>query len=128
MDLIKIIGVGIISAIAVVVVKQVKPEFAIVVGLAGGIVMLIMIADSLGGVVGYLKEIVSKANIDETLFSCILKIIGIGYLTEFAAGICTEAGSVSIASKIILAGKVIILCLAMPIITSLLDIILGILP
>ena len=128
MDLLKIIGVGIVTAIAVVVVKQVKTEFAVIVGLAGSVIMLIMIINQLSGVISYLSQIVTKTNIDIGLFNCILKIIGIGYLTEFASGICIEMGSPSIASKVALAGKVVILCLALPIITSLLNIIVGILP
>ncbi len=128
MELVKIVSIGVITAIGVVVVKQVKVEFAVLLGLAGSIIMLIMIVDSLSGVVTSLNQIVSKTNIDQNLFGCILKIIGIGYLTEFASGICADMGSNGISNKIMLAGKVLILCMAMPIITSLLDIIVGILP
>ena len=52
-------------------------------------------------------------------------MLGVGYLTEFANGICVDSGNASVGNKILIAGKVIIFCLALPIITNLLDIIVG---
>ena len=102
MDIFRIIGVGLATAITALIVKQVKPEIALIVGAAGGVIMLI--------------------------FSAVLKIIGIGYITEFSANLCVDAGSSSIANKILLAGKILILVSAIPIITNLIDIIAGLLP
>ena len=128
MGLLKIIGIAIITSIAVVVVKQVKSEFAIIVGLAGSVIILTMIIGELSQVMTQVNSIVSKTSINTNLFKSILKIVGIGYLTEFAANICSEIGSQSISSKVIFAGKVVILCLALPIVSSLIDIVVGILP
>jgi stage III sporulation protein AD len=72
--------------------------------------------------------LVLKTGIDKDLFSSILKIIGIGYITEFSANICVDSGSSSIGDKILLAGKVVILVLSLPIITSLINIIVEIMP
>ena len=52
-------------------------------------------------------------------------IVGIGYLTEFGANICQDNGNSSLADKILLAGKVIILCFALPIVNSMLNVIMG---
>ena len=128
MELIKIVGVGIATTICYVLVKQVKAEFAIFVALSGSVVMLVMIVGQLSGVVEYFKEIVQKTGIDTTIYFTILKIIGVGYLTEFASNLCSDAGTASIGNKIMLGGKIVILCLSLPIITSLIDIIIDILP
>jgi stage III sporulation protein AD len=58
----------------------------------------------------------------------VLKITGIAYIAEFGAEVCKDAGEGSIASKIELAGKVTIIVLAVPIITSLLDLIIKVMP
>ena len=58
----------------------------------------------------------------------VLKITGIAYIAEFGAEICRDAGEGAIAAKIEMAGKVIIIALAVPIITSLLDLVLKIMP
>ena len=58
----------------------------------------------------------------------VLKIIGIGDLIEFCAGGCNDTGNSSIADKVILGGKVLIFVVAMPIVTNLLDIVVGLIP
>lgn len=128
MDIFKIIGVGLITSITVLIVKQVKPEVAVVIGMAGGIVMILMIIDSLTSIVSSFTSILQGSGLSGGVFSVILKIIGIGYITEFSANLCIDAGSSSIADKILLAGKVIILVISMPIISKIIEIISGLLP
>ena len=128
MELIKIIGIGLITTISVIVVKQTKPEIALILGVAGSALVFFFIVDLLGEAFGLFNYIVDKSGIDSSLFTCLLKIVGVGYLTEFAAGVCTDGGNAGMASKILLAGKLVIFVLAIPIITELTDIIVGILP
>lgn len=125
MEILKIILIGILTCVAVIVLKNIKPELAILVSISGGIVILILIINSLSAVVSSFATIVTNTNIDISLFSNILKIVGIGYLTEFGANICNDSGNSSIADKILLAGKVIILCFALPIVNSMLNVIMG---
>jgi stage III sporulation protein AD len=128
MELIKIIGVGLITSVAILVVKQVKPEIAIVITITGSLVIILMLLEMLSSVTQVFDMLVNKTGIDKALFSSILKIIGVGYLTEFSANICIDSGNKTIADKILLAGKVVILVMALPIITALVDIIVGIMP
>jgi stage III sporulation protein AD len=127
MAIYKIIGIGVITAISVLIVKQVKPEIAIIVGLAGSIIILLNIISMLSDVLQTFSTIVDKTGISKDVFTTILKIIGIGYLTEFSSNLCIDIGSTSIAEKILLAGKVIILVIALPIVSSLINTISGIL-
>lgn len=128
MDFLRIIGIALLTVIATLIVKQIKSEFAIVIAVAGGLIMLVMISDQLKVIVEYFSEIVIRTKIDATLFATILKIVGVGYLTEFSVSVCEDSGVSSLANKISFAGKVIILCLSLPIVTSLIDIIVEILP
>jgi len=128
LEIFKILAIALITCVATLIVKQVKPDFASLVTLAGGIVILLMLVDYINQVFDVLNYIVEKTNLSPGLFSIVLKIIGIGYLTEFTANICTDAGSSSIASKVLLAGKIIILVMSLPILTNIIDIIVGILP
>ncbi len=128
MEIIKIIGVGIATTIAYLVVKQVKNDFAIFILLAGSILILVMIVGEVTNVVSYFDDIIERTGIDKTIYFTILKILGVGYLTEFAANMCSDASASSIGNKIILGGKIAILCLALPIITSLIEIVASVLP
>jgi len=128
MDIVKIIGIALVTTFAVMVLRPTKPELAAIVSIAGGVIVLLMAVDALGQVLGNFSAIVNRTGINSEIFSALLKIIGIGYLADFAAGICSDAGNNSMAQKVSLAGKVIILVLALPIIDSLIQIIIGILP
>ena len=128
MDIFKILAIAILTCIASLIVKQVKPDFASLVSLAGGVVILLLLINYISSILDVFKGLIDKANLSPTLFSSILKIIGIGYLTEFTANLCSDTGNSSLASKVGLAGKIIILFLSLPIITNLLEVIMGILP
>ncbi|MCL2229000.1 MAG: stage III sporulation protein AD [Firmicutes bacterium] len=128
MDLLRVLGVAILTTFAVLLLKPTRPEIAAILGVAGGIIVIMLVINSLSGVIESITSIVDRTGIRNETFSALLKIIGIGYLTEFAAGICQDGGSSSMANKVILAGKVVILVLALPIISNLIDIVIGIVP
>jgi stage III sporulation protein AD len=56
------------------------------------------------------------------------KVTGIAILAELACNICKDCGETAIASKIDLGSKVLIMGATLPIISSLLEVILKILP
>lgn len=128
MDVIKIIGIGIISLILIIITKQYKPEFAIYISLIAGIVILTLIIDKLTNIVQLLQSISSKASINNNFLGILLKITGIAFLTEFAVSICKDSGESAIASKIEIGSKIIIISISIPIISNLLEIVIDILP
>ena len=128
MEILKIIGVGLITLVSYLLVKQVKPEIAICISLGGGIIMISMIVNYCIDIINVFTSIVDKTGLDGGIFKTVLKIVGIGYLTEFSASICNDSGNSSIGDKIMLAGKIIILVYSLPIVTSIIDILVGILP
>ena len=128
MDIIKIIGIGLISLIVIIILKQYRPEFALYVSILAGIFILVLSISQISGVINLLKSLASKANINSEFLGIILKITGIAILTEFAVSICQDSGESSIASKIDIWGKVMIITISIPIISSLLETILKVLP
>lgn len=128
MEIIKIIGVGLCALIIIIVLKQYKPEFAIYISILAGAIILAMSVANISGVINLMKDISSEANINSQFLGIILKITGIAILTEFAISICKDSGETAIANKIDIGGKVIIITISLPIISSLLETILKILP
>ncbi len=128
MEIIKIIGIGLTALIVIIVLKQYKPEFAIYVSIVAGILILGLSLSSFSGIINLLKDISSRANINSKFLGIILKITGIAILTEFAVSICQDTGEKAIANKIDIGGKVIIMTISLPIISSLLEAILKVLP
>lgn len=128
MEIAKIIGIGLIALIIIIILRQYKPEFAIYVSIIAGVLILLLSISNLSGVINLLKDISSRANINSKFLGIILKITGIAILTEFAVSISQDSGEKSIANKIDIGGKVIIVTISLPIISSLLETILKVLP
>ena len=122
------IVIAVASALGVLLLRQVKPELAVVVGLVGTILIFLMVVTGLTKIIGSINGIVAQTGLATQLFSSILKIVGIGYLCEIAASICQESGANTVAEMVILGGKVIIMVLAIPIIQALVDVVMGVLP
>lgn len=119
MDIVKIIGIAFVSAIVVMLLKNTKPELSFVVSIAGVIIILLIIMETLGETVTVFFSIAQMTGMDNGLLKAVLKIIGVGYVTEFASGLLSDFGSVTLADKVILGGKIAVVVLAMPIIQNL---------
>ena len=128
MEVIKIIGIGLVALIIIILLKQYRPEFAIYISLLTGVLILFLVMDKLTGIINLLQSLASKASINGTFLSVLIKITGIAFLSEFAVSICKDSGEAAIASKIEIGSKIIIISMSIPIISSLLEIILKILP
>jgi len=126
LDIVRVIGIALLTTFAALILKQNRPELAAIVSLTGGLVILLMFTQGLSSVINNLTQIVQRTGIRSDVFVALLRIIGIGYLTEFAAGICQDADNNSMAQKVTLAGKVLILILAIPIINNLIEVVLGV--
>lgn len=127
MNIIQIVIFGLVTTIIVVTVKQQRPDIALLISLAGGTVILTFVVSSLSVVIETISNLFNKSNMDSVYITTILKVIGIAYLADFGAQLCKDAGESAIAAKIELGGKILILLLAIPILTALMELILKIL-
>ena len=128
MDIIKIVGIGLIALVIIILLKQYKPEFAIYISILTGVLILILIMDKLTGIINLIQTIVNQSYINTEFIALLIKITGIAFLSEFAVSICKDAGEAAIASKIEIGSKIIIISMAIPILSSLLELILKLLP
>lgn len=128
MEIIKIIGIALIALIIIIMLKQYRPEYAIFISILTGILILFLVMDRLTGIINLIQSIQSKYSINTQFIALLIKITGIAFLSEFAVSICKDSGEAAIASKIELGSKIIIISMSIPIISSLLEIILKILP
>ena len=121
MAIVKVISIAFVGLLAVGVLKEIKPSLAAVAGIVTGLIIVYSLLDEFTYIVDSFRQLSVIAEIDDALIKTIIKIIGIGYLTEFSAGIAEDYGSQSIAKKIEFGGKVCIAVLAVPVITGLIS-------
>ena len=128
MEIIKIVGIALIAVVIVIMLKQYRPEYAIFISIITGILILFLLMDKLTGIINLIESLQSKFSINNQFIPLLIKITGIAFLSEFAVSICKDSGEAAIANKVELGSKIIIISMSIPIISSLLEIILRILP
>lgn len=128
MDIFKIVMIGLVAALLASIIKEQKPQVAVVLGMATGIVIFLIMLSKLNLVIQALQSIASKADINVVYLNTVFKIIGIAYISSLGVELCKDAGQNSIASKIEFAGKMLIIVLALPILMAVIDMIIQIMP
>ena len=121
MEIFKILAICIITAVLAVVLKQQKGEYALMVALAGGTVVILYIIKGVLSPIEYINERLLKSGINTEYFAVALKALGISYVTGVIADICRDSGQASLASKAELAGKCAIFIISVPLIGAVLD-------
>ena len=122
----KMIALAIIATVFCVLIRSYKPEMALQVSIAAGVILLFAAVDQIAGISQAISAMATEYGINITYITIILKAIGIAYLTQFTSQICRDAGESAIASKVELVGRVLILAMALPLVTVLLDMIRSI--
>ena len=110
------------------IVKEQKPNFAFLLIVFVGCTIFLFLIDQIYAIIHMLEVIAVNAKVNIIYVETILKIIGIAYIAEFAAQITKDAGQGAIASKIELAGKILILAMAIPILSVLIETIIQLIP
>lgn len=121
MEIFKITGIGIVTSICVLILKESKTDIAMIVGISGGCLILICTLDYFIDIFSVLTNFLNSSGVPSFIYSTIFKIIGIGYIADFSAGVVEDMGQKALAEKITLAGKLIIMGLSLPIIMLLYD-------
>jgi stage III sporulation protein AD len=128
MEITQIVAVGLVSVILIMTLRKQNAEYAVIIGIMASIIVFFMIMPYLGQAVGLLQNIAQLMDTNSQYIGLILKIIAIAYIAEFGSQICADAGETAIASKIELAGKVLILIVSTPVLIGLINLISTLMP
>lgn len=126
--MLQIVGIGLIATFLVMLLKEQKSSVAFLLTVFVGCAIFLFLIDQISAILHMLQKIASDTNINMVYFETILKIIGIAYIAEFASQISKDAGQGAIASKIELGGKILILAMAIPILTAIIETVIGLIP
>lgn len=127
MEIFKVLGICIITAVLALILKQQKGEYAFLISLAGGLAVMIYI---ISGVVPQAAAIgmrLSEYGVNTEYFKVAFKALGIGYITSFVADACRDSGQASLAGKAELAGKCAVFLISLPLISGILKTALSLL-
>ena len=121
MDVFSVIVLALFSALVAVVIKQYKPEYAVVITIVSAGVILFGLISMIIPVISEIKTMMNNASIDYDYITILIKSVGICYITQFASDTCKDAGQLAISNKIQLAGKVAICLCSLPLYRDLLS-------
>ncbi|MGV3487616.1 MAG: stage III sporulation protein AD [Tuberibacillus sp.] len=128
MEILQIVGLGLVATFLALILNEHKPIFALLLVIFVGALIFIFLIGKISQVLETLERLAVNAKLNIVYVETILKIVGIAYIAEFGVQIARDAGQGALASKIELAGKVIILVMAIPIISAIIKAVIGMIP
>ena len=126
--MIKLSLFAIFAALCVMLIKREHPQIAAVCAMAAGAMFLLSLLDSIGGIMQSMSGIAQAAGVAQEYLALALKLLGVTYVCEFGAQICRDAGEASLAQKVELGGRIMLTSMAIPVMTSILSIVRGMMP
>lgn len=120
MDVLKLAGFAVGAALLLLLLRRLKPEVAVVAASAAGCVLLMLAMPGVRQLMAGLLNLAERGGVQEKYLTQLLKVTGISLLMDFAAQTCRDAGEDGLAMKAELAGRVMILTLAVPALETLL--------
>ena len=113
--------IGLISVLLAVELKAVKGEYGVYLVLGAGLVIFFYSLSKLEAVIETIRKVQSYIRLDRVYLEILKKMIGNTYITEFASGICRDAGYGSLGGQIEIFGKLSMLAVSMPILLALME-------
>lgn len=114
MEILALCGIAILAAAISVLLKKYNPEYSMIISVGAGVLMLYLILSQISPAVGQIKSLLSATGLSSEYGAILFKSLGICFLTQFAADSCRDSGESALASKVELAGKIMIVLIALP--------------
>lgn len=125
--ILKIVIIAIICIFLSSTLKKYNQEFSTLVNVCGGVIIFLISIDGIRNILEYFVGFYDLSNLNFNFLTPLLKVIGVGYVTEFTADIAEDFGNGLIASKVLLGGKIVICTMTLPIIEKLLSVLFSLL-
>ncbi|MCL6522221.1 MAG: stage III sporulation protein AD [Firmicutes bacterium] len=127
MTLFQILGIGLTVVVLLGVLRHQQSAVATLLSLGAGVLLLLAVLPYFGQVVGLVSELAARSQVNLAFVGVLLRVIAIAYLVQLAADVARDAGESAVASRIELAGQLLMLVLAVPILRSVIQAVLGLL-
>ena len=112
----------VVAAALALVLRQYRPEYAILVSLGCSVVVLLWLIGGIARVIEELAALLEASLLSRDLIQVVMKCLGVCVLTELAGQTCRDAGENAIAAKAELAGKVTLVLVSLPLFERLLQV------
>lgn len=119
--MVKVAAGALTAAVLSAVLRRHVPELALLLTLAAGLWILFLTARSMEQTVQLLDELAHAAGFSELLLEPVFKTVVLSILTRLTAEICRGAGESGVAAFVELAGAVLALGAALPLVRAVVE-------
>ena len=123
--ILKIAVLAAVAAIAALSLKKINEGLSIFVLIAASVMIVAFVIANMVNAIGDISEIFAYTGMNATYLKVIIKCLGISLVAEVAADICEDGGYCSLSAQVILAGKIAIIMLALPLLKAVLEMSMG---
>ena len=127
MEILPFLGVTLIAVVLLNLLRRNSPEMAVLLSIVVGVMIFLRLVGRLTELVDAFSFLALRAKINQLHLQTVFKVMGVAYLTGFGAQICKDAGEGGLGLKLEMAGKIIILFLAVPVMVAIIEMILRLL-
>lgn len=117
----KAVAAAMVTAVLALALTKQGKDFALLLSMTGCVLMGLLLFHFLEPVLGFLRELRSMGDLNGDMLSILLKIVGVGLVSEIAAMICSDAGNGSLGKTLQILSTGMILWLSIPIFQMLMD-------
>ena len=125
--MIKVVGIVLTALIINIVLKNYSKEFTSLINIVCTIIIFTLISKDLKGIVDRLTSISNEISVLLPYIKIMLKILGISMIAQLLSDLCRDNGENTLANQTELSAKIIILVTALPLFTTISDIMIGML-
>lgn len=125
MNIVKIVFLCLLAVLLYALMRQLRPEFAPLVALAGVGVILVQLIGVLLNVSSTVENLISLVGLEKENVEILIKALAVCVITQFASDVCYDNSFSSAAAAVELAGRVGAIALAMPMIKAAAEIAIG---
>ncbi|MBQ7046829.1 MAG: hypothetical protein IJN85_03705 [Oscillospiraceae bacterium] len=117
-DIIKITVIALVAVVLYIIVKQVRAEYAVFVEICSVAVVAVFALNYATDMLYQASSFIELSGVGTDCIKILIKSLGIAVVTQISGDVCRDNGNSALASCLEMAGKVVIVLLALPIIQS----------
>ena len=118
-----LIALVLISLALILLLKQYRPEFALLASVTSALILLIYGIAKAGEIISAVRSLTERAGIDEQNVMLVLKALGICYIVQIAKDVCADSGQTALSDRIDFIGKVTVVAMSLPMLMQIIGIV-----
>lgn len=123
--MLKIFLIAFVALAAIVLLKQIKPEFALLLKFVTILLLGFLAFSVVSDAVSEIFSFGERVSIDSEMLKILLKALGLCLVAQIASDVCKDCGESALSTSVELVGKLSIVLMALPVAAQLIEISLG---